>query len=379
MWVNLLHKLKTRNNFGVISHTMISHVKSRKISEQESTIIAYLRLLSCIAIVSCHIVHAYGNIWASVLNTGVQIFFIISGYLYGAKRVTDVKKFYFGRIIKVYLPYLIWTCIAAGLIMVFANDYFFIRKFIFQIGLIETLDGQRHLWFIRILAICYLILPLVDLPKGRWSSISCLLIFGVFLIVCYTVTGEVNFIWIATYYIGYIIGRWPKVLNVIAIPLILTAVIVFANVSPEDFKFSNYAPLLHIYTALVVISIFMICNISNIKPLIIGFYPPRYPRLQLLRCNNVFMSIINNCHKVANSINSFIKTHIVGRYEFETYLTHQTFILGPLTVIGLTGNKALDIFICLSLIVIFTITLKKFSSLLIGRVSTIKLLSTIKA
>ena len=45
--------------------------------------ISALRLASMVAIVACHICQANGLAAAWWLNAGVQVFLVISGYLYG--------------------------------------------------------------------------------------------------------------------------------------------------------------------------------------------------------------------------------------------------------------------------------------------------------
>ena len=60
-----------------------------------------------IMIISCHILQGLNNRWAWWLNVGVHIFFIISGFLYGKKDITNTKRFYLDRIKKLLLIYII--------------------------------------------------------------------------------------------------------------------------------------------------------------------------------------------------------------------------------------------------------------------------------
>lgn len=59
------------------------------LAPSESVAISYLRVLSLMAIVVCHFLQYLDSRWAWVLNLAVQVFFFISGYLYGHKTVTD--------------------------------------------------------------------------------------------------------------------------------------------------------------------------------------------------------------------------------------------------------------------------------------------------
>lgn len=46
-----------------------------------------------LSIVTCHIFQAYNiPIWGCIFNVGVQIFFVLSGYLYGYKTIDNWKS-----------------------------------------------------------------------------------------------------------------------------------------------------------------------------------------------------------------------------------------------------------------------------------------------
>ena len=72
----------------------------------ESCSITHLRALAILLIIACHFLQGMGNSLAFVFNVGVQIFLIISGYLYGTKDI-ETKKWIKKRLVKVYMPYLV--------------------------------------------------------------------------------------------------------------------------------------------------------------------------------------------------------------------------------------------------------------------------------
>lgn len=92
------------------------------ITKQESDALNIIRWSSTIAIVLCHYLQGYGSAWAWVLNLGVQIFFFLSGFLYGCKKVFSYSKFYLGRFRKVFLPYVTWVVIAFIMLCLFADN-----------------------------------------------------------------------------------------------------------------------------------------------------------------------------------------------------------------------------------------------------------------
>lgn len=59
------------------------------ITKSSSSGITWLRALSMISIVICHLAQFYQNNMSQVFNVGVQIFIIISGFLYGCKTIEN--------------------------------------------------------------------------------------------------------------------------------------------------------------------------------------------------------------------------------------------------------------------------------------------------
>lgn len=62
--------------------------------------VSVIRLFAMLMIISCHILQGLNNKWAFWVNVGVQIFFFISGFLYGKKDIDNIKTFYVGRLKK---------------------------------------------------------------------------------------------------------------------------------------------------------------------------------------------------------------------------------------------------------------------------------------
>ena len=94
----------------------------------ESNAIHNLRVFALMLIVSCHICQFYGNRWAWVLNVGVQLFIIISGYLYGQRIVTDWSEWFKRRFLKLYIPYALYLCAVLPLYFIFESSYISIKK-----------------------------------------------------------------------------------------------------------------------------------------------------------------------------------------------------------------------------------------------------------
>lgn len=79
------------------------------ITPSESTAVNYLRALAFLLILGDHFfVFLKVPHLSSILVVGVQLFFIISGFLYGKREITDWKAFFIKRIKKIYVPFIIF-------------------------------------------------------------------------------------------------------------------------------------------------------------------------------------------------------------------------------------------------------------------------------
>ena len=91
------------------------------ITEYQSNVITFLRAVSMLLIIFCHLCQVYNNNWAWALNIGVQIFFI-SGFLYGIRHISDWRIWTIGRFRKVYVPYISYLVIVFPMYAVFHRE-----------------------------------------------------------------------------------------------------------------------------------------------------------------------------------------------------------------------------------------------------------------
>ncbi|MBR4723604.1 MAG: acyltransferase family protein, partial [Clostridia bacterium] len=73
---------------------MIRRDYSLGISREESNIISVIRVFAMFLIVLCHISYTYGKFAfiGQVFNVGVDVFFIVSGFIYGQKQIECTYK-----------------------------------------------------------------------------------------------------------------------------------------------------------------------------------------------------------------------------------------------------------------------------------------------
>lgn len=121
------------------------HVSSRPVMALKQDGLAYLAIMTC---------------WR-LSSFATQGFIFLSGFkmLYGTSEKTDLKKYYFGKITKVYFPYVLWVVLYYAL--------FVFLKFLPQQNHITAVlkhillgDLVGHLYFVPVIMQFYLLFPL---------------------------------------------------------------------------------------------------------------------------------------------------------------------------------------------------------------------------
>ena len=91
------------------------------ISLYESIAIKHLRAFAILLIISCHLLQGLGSSLAFVFNVGVQIFLVISGFLYGRKTICT-RMWLRKRFVAVYIPYIIFLIIVFPIFFLFSPE-----------------------------------------------------------------------------------------------------------------------------------------------------------------------------------------------------------------------------------------------------------------
>ena len=154
-------------------------MNTNTISEKESNAIVIIRATAMFSIILCHLFQAYNNYLASVFNIGVQVFLVMSGYLYGKKDITSWQDWYKKRFIKLYIPYFIVAFSVSLLILILNAETI---KWYKYIALLINIQGLRlvfhdyipplsfsalsHLWFMTAIMFAYFSTPLLQHLKN---------------------------------------------------------------------------------------------------------------------------------------------------------------------------------------------------------------------
>lgn len=120
--------------------------------------ISIIRLISMIMIISCHILQGLNNNFAFWINTGVQLFFFVSGFLYGKKKISNIKEFYKKRMEKILFPYIIVFIISLLLEFVLLKRQYSLKKIFGCIigfgGFTGNISILSHTWFVSYILLC---------------------------------------------------------------------------------------------------------------------------------------------------------------------------------------------------------------------------------
>lgn len=179
--------------------------------------LSWVRGVSMFMIILCHITQYYELKIAWWLNVGVQIFFILSGYLYANRVITDRIKFFGKRLRKILIDYWVFTIPVLTLYWFFAPQKINVASMFDVLLFHGTIEGLGHLWFIPYILLCYALTPLlhdvfsyVESRNGSDYGLSVLLIFSVTHLVFTMFAPYFNPAWINAYIFGIAFGRAEK-------------------------------------------------------------------------------------------------------------------------------------------------------------------------
>lgn len=310
------------------------------ISENESRAIKYIRVGSMLSIVICHILQSYANRWAFVFNIGVQVFLVLSGYLYGKKIVTNWKKWAMGRVKRVYVPMFLFLIIVLPFYLIFHREVFSWKPYALNYLNLQgisfvmgggMLQGVRHLWFITAIMFAYISTPIL-----QWLSKYADWLFPL-LVICvwgaYVVApGPLFFAssWVFLYAIGYLYNYLNrKRIYDIGLILLETALIVMIAMDFDIVK-SYFHPLNRVFH-----------DVSGVFLVVIGSQV-----LSRIKINNI------------PSVVEFF-----DKYSFHIFIVHYFFVIGPFSLAHITPYIIVNILIIISATFVATLLFVKLNNL----------------
>ena len=292
-------------------------------TRSESMALSMIRVFAMTLIVSCHIAQCFDLQIAYLLNIGVQIFFFMSGFLYGR---LDIPKspfdFYKKRFVKVLLPYYIFLVVIIAIYLVFQLYQFNAKQILFYLLNLQwfstPIEGLNHLWFLTVLMVGYLLTPWVIKFHKKYP----LFFIAAFLVCCVIefmlVRKFYSFCaWVVLYFSGMLFGLYysKRISNLVLLMSAIVLAVLLVLFKPDwltQFEFRYHTIWLH-----WVLGLFLFVFFFRVLPLVIN----------------------------PNKKHPFIK-HL-DSISYEVYLIHHPLILGPLSMMFLTPYVWLNILLLL--------------------------------
>ena len=307
--------------------------------------ISILRLISTILIVSCHFLQYFGNQLAWNLNIGVQIFLIISGFLYGLRYEQISIKKVWENFKKIIFDYYIFCILALTLNLIFNFAEFEFTYVIRLLLIIGTIPGIEHLWFIPLILFCYLICPflsffLQEINHKKYKIIHKVAFIGIFTIINIYMFPYFGIECTLCFVSAFLFANEIKDIKLFFVKYGLF-LILMTSILHYVLYFTNFFDETLFITS--KISFFTISNLIRACTalcLFVSFY--------------FFVSFV----KFRKNI-SFL--NFTDKYSYSIYLCHQIFILGPLSLLSLTNFKFINILLSAIAITLLTFLLNILS------------------
>ncbi len=290
--------------------------------------ISFVRFVATVFIVVCHIYQYFSNGLTFWFNVAVQMFFFISGYLYGNRKIKDRLSFYGKNFKKILVPYYICVIIVGGIGLVFASD----TCGLYDIGKLLILDAANdfmplhNLWFIAYILLCYLITPFVNelLDKLEEKKIYIMfievfaLMLGVFIFFEHYATFYKS-LWILCYLVGVLYRRLSDNYGKLQKYIFVIVVGIGALITKLGDIYIGKNSFLLTTDEMIEKSL----KFHDFGHVLLGTF------LCILLAQ-IFRWIFKNENKTPRFIISFLD--LSDKYSYDIYLIHQVFILGAFSL-----------------------------------------------
>lgn len=313
--------------------------------------IQIMRIIAMFLIVICHLCNYSNNKVISYLgnffDVGVFIFFLISGYLYGNKKIDNNFRWLLKKVIVVLFPMYVFvifiTCVNVKLTGIF--DYKSILNYLLNIQYFtSSMRGAGHLWFISVIMVCYLLVPILNKFKtiiiNKKSSILITVMFVSFVAGLFSKTIGLLGFYILTFYIGYLIKN--NEFQVFSLSIIKTSLMIATSVIVRLFgKF------------ILDDTLFYETTIVGITHLIIAIA--------------LFVIIYKYTSKL-NICNGFIlnKINLLDGLSYYIFIVHYMYIAGPICLLNITNYYILNLLIFAVITVLTAYALKSLVDAILG-------------
>ena len=328
------------------------------LTHRESTALSLIRVLAVILIVSCHFLQGVDSKLAWWLNVGVQIFFFLSGYLVGFKRVDNYIEWYKKRIQRVLKPYYIYFVLVLLIYLIFKNEYLNLRGVLTYIiglpGILANISGLEHLWFIPVIMLCYLIVPFptkYNIGRNKNSEIKFIGFACIQFIILQLLLFKFGYNFasgIATFLIGFYFAKR------------------YQTHFPKHVKYS----LLALTLIFIPINIYLQNVITSRQSFAGTIFMYEFAWHHVLMGITICVFLFDYLRDFSHSGVLQQKLKFIDSYSYEIYLTHHIYILGASSLLFVTPFMVVNILIILMGIGISSFMLKKLNNIPIKKMLT---------
>ena len=301
-------------------------LKREVFTQSESVALSMIRVFAMTLIVLCHIAQCFDLQIAYLLNVGVQIFFFMSGFLYGRLEITGPPYgFYKKRFVKVFLPYYIFLAIVIVVYAVFKLYKFNAQQILLYLLNLQwfstPIDGLNHLWFLTVLMVGYLLTPWVKRLIEK-HPVCFILVFVVCCVVEFVFVRKFYSYcaWVALYFVGMLFGQYysKKASNLVLLVSSIVLAVLLVLFKPEWLSQKGFVH--HTIWFHWVLGLFLFVSLFRLLPLVV------------------------------NSEKKHLLIKHLDSVSYEVYLVHHPLILGPLSLMFVTKIAWLNVLIMLLIV-----------------------------
>lgn len=314
--------------------------------EEKKASISLIRMVAMSFVIICHIFQTYGNELAWWFNVGVQIFLIISGYLYCSKDYSKESplKILKKQFKKILIPYYFWLPIVIVLYSFLCPQYLSIIDIIKYILCCGVIEGQGHFWFIPYILYCYLLTPYLYWVKKLvkdFNIIKTLLLYCIiilsFIVLSTCFRSYFGGGYIVCYFVGYFLGD------------------IFSRFKEKRFFNLLFAIISGVTILSVGIKIYLVyINPIQFNGILDSIFNMFKFYSHLLLGLTIFLLLLKLPNIRYNKLLSFS-----DKYSYEIYIVHALFTRGVFHLLYLTNYIPLNVLIAVCSLIIAGVIYKK--------------------
>lgn len=325
----------------------MSDSQNLSIFQRRDVSISVARCVAMLLIISCHMFSYYKYELALWLNVGVQVFFVISGFLYGTKDISSPIEFIIRNFKKILVPYWLFLVIAVAAYYLLCPQALCMTSIIRAFSCSGTIKGLGHLWFVGYILFCYFLTPYLFWLRKYTESLTTKrsiytysFIFILFQLVGFLFNSFFDPDRVSCYVAGFFLADLFRRLSLkqsIGLKWLLFFVAIFMNVGEIYIKY--------------------ITNVEYIGWQIVAFKAfCRYSHMFL----GIAIFILFYGHFKSMCYNGALQ--FSDKYSYPVYIVHQLFILSPLSLMAITSVNLINWMIVLVATLCSGILLQKVES-----------------